>query len=138
MYWSWRGVPESGGAGGAATTKPSAAAGPADKGTLVRPRFRRRAQRAWARRCDHGPTATSLALLARKAGGTERPKGLGPDCRTATPTAPALQRGPDSLACERVHAASGLLRRLRETPSHRRGRGPPIPAPATAVPASRR
>src|SRR3954451_12661659 len=57
-----------------------------------------------------------MALLARKAGGTERPNGLGPDCRTATPTAPALQRGPDSVACERVHAASRLLRRLPELP----------------------
>src|SRR3954451_15340741 len=57
--------------------KPSAAAGPADKGTLVRPRFRRRAQRAWAVGATAVARGTRLALLARKAGGTERPERAG-------------------------------------------------------------
>src|SRR3954449_1902164 len=79
MYWSWRGVPESGGAGGVL------------RGRTHPPPPVRRTRGRWSGRVSavgrsargpavrHGRTATSLALLARKGGGTERPNGLGPE-----------------------------------------------------------
>src|SRR3954447_7844766 len=93
----------------------SAPAGPAHKGTVVRAAFRRRAQRAWAVGAT-GRTGTSLALRARKAGGTERPERAGSGCRTATPTAPALQGAPGFGCVRAVHAASGLCVDYRRSP----------------------
>src|SRR3954469_2723883 len=96
--------------------KPSAAAGPADKGTLVRPRFRRRAQRAWA------GGATTVApprawrclpgRLAAPSGRTGWVRIAGPRHRRRQRYSVARIR----LRASGVHAASGLLRRLPEIP----------------------
>src|SRR4051795_5735900 len=114
MYWSWRGLPEAG-----------------ERGGVLRWRNHppppvRRTRGRWSGRVSavgrsargpavrHGRTATSLALLARKAGGTERPNGLGADLPDRDTDGASATARPDSVACERGHATSGLLRRVPE------------------------